>query len=406
MRGTYKLLIILAFIFSISAATVYAASPGIIEAIGGSSSVLVKREGKSLRLKKGDSIQVGDEVITDKLTAVDIRFEDEGQTILRVGANSSYRLVEDSKVKKTLHRLLSGIVRVLVPAKKEAKKDGDIRFQMNTPEGTIGVRGTEFVVIRSKGETKLKGLTGEVLFGPADGDFEHIGQFVLVTKGYESTVKAGQSPSKPAKYSLSNYLKELDSRSGSSFAPLAGRMKAEVIARAKVTKSAPAVKPTFSTAASVMSPVVSAPKEEQPKEEAPVVNYNELLLKAAILGDLENVANLVEQKKANVNFSDEEGNTPLHAATVHDRLEVMQYLIGKGAKVDVKNANGYTPLMGVSIDSGEVKTAMTLVQNGADIKETDREGRTALDLAKLKPEYSSLTEYLTELQKELNAEKK
>jgi hypothetical protein len=153
MANTFKSLILLA-IFIVSGPMAWGAG-ALLEAVGGADSVTVQRAGKELQLKKGDTLQMGDEVVTNKSTAVDIRLED--KTLIRVGANSSYKL--EAEAKGLLHRLLGGIVRVLVPPTGD-KQAGFDRFRMSTPEGTIGVRGTEFVVIAAKGLTTLKGLEG------------------------------------------------------------------------------------------------------------------------------------------------------------------------------------------------------------------------------------------------------
>uniref|UniRef100_A0AAV1VM03 Uncharacterized protein n=1 Tax=Peronospora matthiolae TaxID=2874970 RepID=A0AAV1VM03_9STRA len=63
-------------------------------------------------------------------------------------------------------------------------------------------------------------------------------------------------------------------------------------------------------------------------------------------GNLEVVQLLLETGRANVNVVDGKGNTPLHWAcikTCDDQLELISYLISKGAK-PLKNGHGITPL--------------------------------------------------------------
>ncbi|RZA00326.1 MAG: hypothetical protein EOP11_18450, partial [Proteobacteria bacterium] len=154
MRFTYKHLI-LGVILALATGPAYAAG-ALLEMVAGAGSdptVLVKRGGKSLQLKKGAALESGDELITDRAGAVDIRLED--KSLLRVGSNSSYRLEENSSTHQFIHRLISGIVRVLVP---KGEKAAAMKLEVRTAEGTIGVRGTEFVVIRNGSATELKGL--------------------------------------------------------------------------------------------------------------------------------------------------------------------------------------------------------------------------------------------------------
>jgi ankyrin repeat protein len=47
----------------------------------------------------------------------------------------------------------------------------------------------------------------------------------------------------------------------------------------------------------------------------------------------------------NINEANELGNTPLHAAAVNRLNSVVQFLVEKGARMDVKNAENHTPLM-------------------------------------------------------------
>lgn len=372
MRNLGKLLILLVISF-LSTSVSARAEDAVLEAVGGAQVVAVKRGGQDLKLKKGDPLLVGDELTTDRATAVDIRFPD--KTIIRVGANSSYKLEEEAK--SPLHRLLSGIVRVLVPPKPE--KGGEVRFRMNTPEGTIGVRGTEFVVIRSTGETTLKGLEGEVLFGPENAKFENAAAFVMVKRGFESSVKKGGRPSAPREYALPAYLKAIDGKQ-SVFGALAARQGGERRARAAVTaaSAAPVV------AAAKVAPVPPRGKRMSsapvPKLEQKKMSPDERLFLAAGMGVLPDAKAAVKEE-ANVNAKHEEGNTPLHAAAVESKFDMMKYLLSVGANVNAKNNSGHTPLMIVALETGDAVAATALIDAGANVKEKDNNGRTALDIA-------------------------
>ena len=88
----------------------------------------------------GSDIFIGDQVVTDARGLVQIKFSD--NTKLVVGPNSSlviedYLLREDGSGGKLAINALSGTFRFVTGG---AAKD---RYLIETPTGTIGVRGTE-----------------------------------------------------------------------------------------------------------------------------------------------------------------------------------------------------------------------------------------------------------------------
>ncbi len=375
MNRPYKYLILLV-IFSFTGANAW--SMATIEAIGGADTVAVKREGKDVQLKKGDVLKTGDEVITGKANAVDLRFPD--KSLIRVGANSSYRLEEDSG-KNVFHRFMSGIVRVLVPSKKEGSGANEVRFRMNTPEGTIGVRGTEFVVIRSGDQTTLKGLEGEVMFGKANSDFANAEAFVMVKRGFESTVKAGGSPSQPKSFALPNYLKEIEGKGNSAFGALADRTSSKAKTRSAIV-AAPAKATVGNLAATKkgMSMMKKAlPKLEKAQEDA---NPQDALIRAAGFGDNDKVLALLGKKGVDVNYQDETGLSAILAATLANQQETVKLLVAKGANVNSRYKDGTTPLMAILIqDSPNAALALYLVESGADLDAKNNMGFTALQIA-------------------------
>lgn len=365
--------LILMVIFSISGPVAFAAG-ALVEAIGGADSVAVQRAGKELKLKKGEKLEAGDEVVTGRNVAVDIRFED--KTLIRVGANSSYKL--ESEPKGLLHRLMSGIVRVLVPPSPDAKT-GFERFRLNTPEGTIGVRGTEFVVIAGKGQTTLKGLEGEVLFGKAGADFGQAGSFVSVKKGYQSSVATGGSPAAPAEFPLASYLKEIDGKGG-VFGALSARAGTQVKARSAVVAKAELKAPVAPTPLKPRMKALSIGAKKEAAKEAEL-DPDETLFFAASVGDIEK-AKAAIKKGANVNSKHLNQNTALHAAAVQSKYDMMKLLIENNADVNAKNQDGLTPLMVVAFETGDATAAVVLIDGKARVDEKDRNGVTALDLAK------------------------
>jgi len=381
-----RMLLIPLGIFSLTAAA--EAAPGKIEEVGKGTLVKVSRAGTVVRLKKGDALQSGDEVTTDAETAVDIRLEDE--TLIRVGVNSAYRIQEDSKINSLVHRLLSGVVRVLVP-KSEAKSSA-VKFRLYTPEGTIGVRGTEFVVIRSNGKTQLKGLDGTVMFGPVEADFSNDSIFVNVGRGFHSTVsQTDKTASKPEKFDLPKYLQEINGKAG-QFGPLAARVEGtKMHARVNVPASLPVA------AVAAAKPAIIA--QEIPQKKPAVgggVNQQKLLLEGALNGDLKQVREAM-QKGAEVNSTNEIGVTALQMALTEKsekHKDVVIYLIANGANVNIKDKQGLTPLMFVAEHKLDIEYARALVDPGAaDMTAEDRQGRIPAEIARAVG-YEELTAYL------------
>jgi ankyrin repeat protein len=60
----------------------------------------------------------------------------------------------------------------------------------------------------------------------------------------------------------------------------------------------------------------------------------------------------------------------------------MKLLIENNADVNAKNQDGLTPLMVVAFETGDATAAVVLIDGKARVDEKDRNGVTALDLAK------------------------
>ena len=74
--------------------------------------------------------------------------------------------------------------------------------------------------------------------------------------------------------------------------------------------------------------------------------YNEaVLLDACREGDLDIVKSLLEQNKLPVNYNDlGKEQTPLHLASAEGHLEIVKYLLKKGADVNARDFESWTPL--------------------------------------------------------------
>ena len=89
---------------------------------------------------------------------------------------------------------------------------------------------------------------------------------------------------------------------------------------------------------------------------------------------------------ANVNQTNENGQTPLHLAAQKGYKEVAGMLIGSNANVEAKDKEGRTPLH-LAAMAGEADMVDYLTDKGASLSSQDNTGQSALHYAVLKDEY-------------------
>jgi len=104
------------------------------------------------------------------------------------------------------------------------------------------------------------------------------------------------------------------------------------------------------------------------------------ILEAAKQGDLARVKELVNGVPQLENTSDENGRTPLHWAARGVHVEILAYLIDKGANVDAQDINLVTPLHSVC-SRGHVEGARILIDANADVSSAMFDLSTPLHLA-------------------------
>uniref|UniRef100_A0A7M4EDW6 Ankyrin 1 n=1 Tax=Crocodylus porosus TaxID=8502 RepID=A0A7M4EDW6_CROPO len=96
------------------------------------------------------------------------------------------------------------------------------------------------------------------------------------------------------------------------------------------------------------------------------------------MGDLSNLEKMLKENDINaVNASYE---TLLHIAAANGQIAVMEYLIKKGAKLEVKDSQGKTPLHRAA-EKGHDDAVKVLLQAGAYIYSLDEAAKTPLHLA-------------------------
>jgi len=96
-------------------------------------------------------------------------------------------------------------------------------------------------------------------------------------------------------------------------------------------------------------------------------------------GDIKVVMDLID-KGADVNASNNWGNTPLHYALDNGHTEVAMALIDKGADLNARNNDGYTPLH-IALMKGHTEAAMAVIDKGADVNARNNDGYTPLHYA-------------------------
>lgn len=102
------------------------------------------------------------------------------------------------------------------------------------------------------------------------------------------------------------------------------------------------------------------------------------LMMACFSGNVE-VAQLLIQHKADWDLVDKTGSTALHWAVDGANLDMIRWMLQDGCRVDVKDeTSGWTPLMRVAAVGGNVNVAKVLIHHGANVHTMDKEGKTTL----------------------------
>ena len=73
-------------------------------------------------------------------------------------------------------------------------------------------------------------------------------------------------------------------------------------------------------------------------------------------------------------------------------LEIVKFLIEKGAEVNAQNVGRQTPLHLATIAS-HAEIVIHLLDHGVDHKIKDKEGHTAFEMAKFKPNLTSIFKF-------------
>jgi ankyrin repeat protein len=112
-------------------------------------------------------------------------------------------------------------------------------------------------------------------------------------------------------------------------------------------------------------------------------NY-ETIFHAAKQGSVQDVGYFLEEKNIDVNIIEKSGDgfTPLHWASTNANIEVVEFLVSKGANVNAKDNQWLTPLHWAAlIGLRSIEIARFLVSKGADVNAKCNDGMTPLHCA-------------------------
>ena len=109
----------------------------------------------------------------------------------------------------------------------------------------------------------------------------------------------------------------------------------------------------------------SVPVKEEPKFKLFNIYLTEIL-RYSFSGDMQNLINCIEIRHLPVDMEGEQNRTPLIVAAQAGELEVVKYLISKGAKLDKIDKNGFTALS-IACFCNHFEVVDYLVKKGADV---------------------------------------
>jgi ankyrin repeat protein len=113
--------------------------------------------------------------------------------------------------------------------------------------------------------------------------------------------------------------------------------------------------------------------------QAPAGDRAELSL-AIRQGNLERAKAIVEKYPALVTSADDSGFTPLHIAATAGRVDIIEYLLQRGADIEARTAGGQTPLF-QTVPLASAEAFDCLLRRGARLGARDNSGKSILQFA-------------------------
>lgn len=192
------------------AASVVVKSANVMKLEGSGVARVRRSKGVESTLAVGAVLNPGDRITTDSAATVELLLGD--GTLIRVSPNSEYSYEGITRDKASglatwAFGLAKGGVRAVVE-KGDTKKF--VKFKINSPVGTMGVRGTHFLFLhdRDRGVSTLYTMEGEVMFGTRGADYRNDALFRLVRGGFFSTIAVKEKmATEPRPFSLDDLVK-------------------------------------------------------------------------------------------------------------------------------------------------------------------------------------------------------
>ncbi|KAK0179228.1 hypothetical protein PV327_008037 [Microctonus hyperodae] len=104
------------------------------------------------------------------------------------------------------------------------------------------------------------------------------------------------------------------------------------------------------------------------------------ILIASETGKIERVGILLDKNPSLVNVTDKDGYTPLHRACYGNHVDIIEYLLLRGGKLDTKTIDGWEPLHSACCWNN-IDSISMLIANGANINALSNGDVTPLHLA-------------------------
>ena len=107
-----------------------------------------------------------------------------------------------------------------------------------------------------------------------------------------------------------------------------------------------------------------------------------------------NIVEYLVRKGADMEGTDSDKNTPLTVAAGWGNLSIVEYLISEGADIDIQGRHKWTPLH-YAVWANDLDKVKLLIKHGADKYLKDEDGHIPLDQAQLMG-YTSIVDFLSD----------
>lgn len=134
------------------------------------------------------------------------------------------------------------------------------------------------------------------------------------------------------------------------------------------------------------------------------MSFQNNIFDAVAHGTVEDVRHLLEEKGADVNIKDENDYTPLHVAAQKGKLEIAKELLSHKANANARDIENLTPLH-IAVGNRNVEVAKVLISARSDVNAQDKNGMTPLHWAAHEGELEA-AKFLVFARADVNAETK